>query len=335
MFNLDCNSNLHFIEITKTVQWTKKDFEALNSSIIICGHGDQPNHCFEVIGKAKIELPPLMVGYTGIHGPSLYPRPILIMTLRNELFLIKTDICKILKNNSWTFHSKTIKDRINSVIISMPDGMYIFGGTKDPKNTIEFLPNESKVWKLLPTCIPQLPHKPNTGYRFGVAISSTEILIMGGLNYETFGSHSTILKFNIVSKKWCNIGELIEGRSLGAAVVLNNKIIISGGKINIAEGTVITEIIDLPIDESNLPIKPRRGGDLNFARRESWQGMGLIRIKGKQKLIIFSNSTPKLPIEMWNEEKEIWEVSEDLQFPGGNPCHFGYFGYCFNNQVPN
>ena len=118
---------------------------------------------------------------------------------------------------------------------------------------------------------------------------------------------------------------------MASAVFFKNKIIISGGKVNVAHGSKITEIIDLPITNANLPIKPRRGGDLNYVRNESWQGMGIVEIKGQPKLVMFSNSN--LPIEMWNEKEEIWEVSQDLHFPGGNPCTYGYFGYCFNDQL--
>ena len=177
-----------------------QDWIVLKSSIIICGVGSQSNHFFEVIGKKKLKIPPLHFNGKN-RNPVYYPRPILLKTQQNELFYIKDKTCKILKNNSWILHSKTNFDKEDSVILSMLDGLYAFGGsTHQSKYKIEFLKYGSNVWQSLETSIPD---SSQAMFKFGVAISATEMLLMGGLESNTGKAGSTIMKFNIETKEWC------------------------------------------------------------------------------------------------------------------------------------
>ena len=67
--------------------------------------------------------------------------------------------------------------RFNGAAVSMPNGLYIFGGgySAQLSNTFEFLPQGSNVWKLGSTRIPK-------GFTQGcvVRISDHELLLIGG-----------------------------------------------------------------------------------------------------------------------------------------------------------
>ena len=182
------------------VQWIMQDWIALNSSIIICGVGSQSNHFFDFIGKKKMKIPPLHFNGKN-RNPVYYPRPILLKTQQNELFYFKDKTCNTLKNNSWILHSITNFDKEDSVILSMLDGLYAFDNwTFQSKCTIEFLKYGSNVWQSLNISIPD---SNQVKFKFGVAISATEMLFMGGLDLSTGKAGSTIMKFNIETKEWC------------------------------------------------------------------------------------------------------------------------------------
>ena len=67
--------------------------------------------------------------------------------------------------------------RFNGVTVSMPNGLYIFGGgySAQLSDTFEFLPPGSNVWKLGSTRIPK-------GFTHGCAvkISDHELVLIGG-----------------------------------------------------------------------------------------------------------------------------------------------------------
>ena len=67
--------------------------------------------------------------------------------------------------------------RFNGVTVSMPNGLYIFGGgySAPLSDTFEFLPPGSNVWKLGSTQIPK-------GFTNGCAvrISDHELVLIGG-----------------------------------------------------------------------------------------------------------------------------------------------------------
>ena len=67
--------------------------------------------------------------------------------------------------------------RFNGVTVSMPNGLYIFGGgySAQLSDTFEYLPPGSNVWKLGSTQIPK-------GFTHGCAvkISDHELVLIGG-----------------------------------------------------------------------------------------------------------------------------------------------------------
>ena len=230
-------------------------------------------------------------------------------------------ICYILENGHWRCHSMLSERRSKALAMSMPNGIYVFGGS-----TCEFLPNEASKW----TTYTDVP-KPGFANGHGLAISSTELLLTGG-SFETI--EKQILRFNTKTKEWQSAGEMLEKRSRHSSFLFKNNVIVTGGlqwqkytgraKVSIA----ITEMLALP------DLKPRKAGDLITARHN--HGMGLVKIKGKYVLIAFggckidaSGKRELLSsIEEWNEEEEKWVLSKMTLSEAKEE-----FGYC--SMLPN
>ena len=57
-----------------------------------------------------------------------------------------SQLCLVLKNGSWVEHSTMNIYRLGAVGITMPEGIYVFGGILSA-NTSEFLPNDATIWQ--------------------------------------------------------------------------------------------------------------------------------------------------------------------------------------------
>ena len=83
--------------------------------------------------------------------------------------------CYEYQNNMWVYHSTLLRPRINSSAITMPDGVYVFGGVDfNYHKESEFLPNGSSTWQPGPK-IPGLGVAASTV----VKISEHELVIIG------------------------------------------------------------------------------------------------------------------------------------------------------------
>ena len=231
-------------------------------------------------------------------------------------------ICYIFENGNWRCHSMLSERRSKALAISMPNGIYVFGGS-----TCEFLPNEDSKW-ITYTDVP----KPVFVNGHGLAISSTELLLIGG-SFDT--KEKQILRFNTQTKKWQSAGKMLEERSHHSSFLFKNNVIVTGGlQIQWQKYTgrtvsiAITEMLSLP------DLKPRKAGDLITARHN--HGMGLVKIKGKSVLIAFggckidaSGKRELLSsIEEWNEDEEKWVLSKMTLSEAKEE-----FGYC--SLLPN
>jgi len=231
-------------------------------------------------------LPPL---------PEANSKHSMVITNQNELMTLGGDYgdknqCYKLVNGKWQKQSPLTQPRNNAVAITMADGIYVFSGWGSPL-TSDFLPNGQSQWQVGPA-VPE----PGIKDGHGVAISPTELLLVGG--YNTFNN---ILKYNIESRTWTEFGSLLEGR-------LNHRCFFHGGKVVVVGGYLAlnsTEIINISDGTS------RKVGDLNVARR--LHGMGIAHINGKSKLIVFGGRTTAGhnldSIEEWDEESETWTMS--------------------------
>ena len=176
----------------------------------------------------------------------------------------------------------------------MPNGIYCIGGRSSPC-TSDFLPNGQCEWQAGPV-VPE----PGIGGGHGVAISDTELLIIG-CGYE---AKNKMLKFNIEKKLWTDVGSLLQGRWFHRSFLYKGKVIVTGGKHVSNPLLKLTEVIDLSSWAS------KRAGELNVQR---WgHGMGLVEINGKSKLIVFGggyNGSIIDSIEEWDEDSETWKMS--------------------------
>ena len=190
----------------------------------------------------------------------------------------------------------------------------------------EFLPNGTSTWQNGP----ELP----AGAEFmvgghGVAISETELVLMGGLvQIETWKEEETkriafngytskqIWKFNTITEEWHLIGNLKIARFHHKAVYLNGKVIVSGGMtqvphqpgITVLVVTNSTEIFDPHLND----VKSILVGNLNVPRNR--HGMGTILKNGIRKVIVFGGVGGLTKrrclnsIEEWDPEKNEWTL---------------------------
>ena len=207
----------------------------------------------------------------------------------------------------------------------MPNGIYVFGGKEmsevtslaglDCLRSTEYLANGTLEWQKGPE-VPIEAEFMDGGY--GVAISETELVLMGGYvtirkeyhenepiyKYSIHGYQSDqIWKFNTITEEWQLIGNLKIARSNHRAVYLNGKIIVSGG---VEETT--TEIFD----PHHVNVEPILVGNFNVPRYI--HGMGTILKNGIRKVIAFGGfggrKNPQIldSIEEWDPEKREWTL---------------------------
>ena len=136
--------------------------------------------------------------------------------------------------NSRNIHSNLIEERIASTGISMPDAVYLFGGTSAPTTSEVMRKHSSHTWNVGPVI-------PGSGIKYGcgVRISSTELVLIGGSD-----SLKAVRKYNTKTNQWTDMKNLKKGRQMHNCAMVNKKIIVSGG--NDGEKTLMdTEIIPL------------------------------------------------------------------------------------------
>ena len=195
--------------------------------------------------------------------------------------------CYILKDGKWKYHSSYQTYKMSITAITMPNGIYIFGGdTKGFGSICEFLPNGSQKWQLCP----EIPNCQEFNGE-GVAISSTELVLIGG-----FVNPKMVMKFNIITNTWSDIGQLKIGRIHHRCVVFDNKIFVCGGIMKEAvpndnrsfhyKHMKATEVISLTDGFSSEIV-----ADFNLTRVAF--GLGVLRQNGVENLIAFGGSCKK------------------------------------------
>ena len=228
--------------------------------------------------------------------------------------------CFLLEKEKWVYHSTLSKARCSAIAITMPDGIYVFGGCGIHSTTSEFLPNGSKIWEKGP----EIPD-PGLWDACGIKVSDEELLIIGGHPCRFQPAMSRILKYNIMTKAWTILDDLNIGRESHTCALLGDKVIVCGGtNFDYPGGGYLasTEVISI---SGKHP--PRKVGDLNNPRCK--HGMALTRINDEVKLIAFGghlrdwtkwasmnkedwndSATYLDSIEIWNDQNETWEVSD-------------------------
>ena len=237
-----------------------------------------------------------------------------MITNNNELMTLggghgDSKQCYKLVNDKWQKQSPLTQPRMFAVGITMTDGVYVFGG-KDSPLTSDFLPNGQSEWQAGPA-VPE----PGIDSGHGVAISPTELLLVGGQRR----SLNKILKYNIESRTWTKVGSLLQGRFDHRCFFHGGKIVVTGG---IGEYPKSTEIITI----SDGTFRIRKVGSLNVERYG--HGMGIAHINGKSKLIVFGghkyNGSYLDSIEEWDDESETWTMSTEKFKLSEAKFDFGY-----------
>ena len=144
----------------------------------------------EIIGKGqsekKLHFPNFPTDMGVIEGHSM------VMTKGDHKILTCIDkACYELENSKWKHHSELTTERRHAIPISMPNGVYLFGGSeKKSVKTSSFLPMHEKKWEAGPKI-------PSTGIikGCGVPVSSEEIMFIGGQDTKI-----KIIKCNVNSR---------------------------------------------------------------------------------------------------------------------------------------
>ena len=195
----------------------------------------------------------------------------------------------VFKDGKWIHHSNLTEQRVYSVVVQMPNGIYVFGGMHNPE-TSEFLPNGSKEWQPGP-CLPG----EGIWKGSGVSISQHDLVLVGGNN--TFLCQERLLKFNIITQEWTLVANLKNFGNTSCAIYKNSIFVDNTQIIDISTGTV------------------RNGAIMNHGRYG--HAMGVMKWDGVPRLVIvkgFCHDEKEVnTIEAWNEFTEEWEVvQEDL-----------------------
>ena len=166
----------------------------------------------------------------------------------------------------------------------------------------------NQIWIIFQNSICSCKGTCQTNTQFtAVKISETEFILIF--------DQDQVAIYNVRSKFWTHLGYLRHRRVHSRAAFFKGKVIVTGGQfLDKSDDLPLTEIIDL----SRREIRP--GGNLNFGR--ALHGMATVTINEELKLItfgiqLFGNVQPYNPgklIEVWNDEKEIWEVNENDGF---------------------
>ena len=243
----------------------------------------------------------------------------------------------VFRGTKWINHSVLIQPRSRPISICMPNGIYVFGGQeitsegtyqaeKDYLFSSEFLPNGTLTWQNGPK-FPKRADFVHGGH--GVAISETELVMMGGFKItrqeydEKKGKHihygypsKQIWKFNTITEKWHRIGKMKLARCYHKAIYLNGKVIVSGGWTQPNFTMNSSEIFD----PHNTDIEPILVGNLNVSRY--MHGMGTILKNGTHKIIVFGgyggSGNPQFleSIEEWDPEKRKWTLLKEKLYHG-------------------
>ena len=298
----------------------------VDNSIIIAGGLGLNSRNVEILGHNEGRNLPELPYET--HGNSL------IRTSNNEIWLLdgKSEKCFILTAKGWKYFIRFQSNMQNGIFIEMPDDYYMLGGSYCPTTNC-YLPKNWKelgcwtCWMLTNpfprsmnkcTCKDVDECKMQDIRRYGAQIH-------WGIHFNASGGHKIsdeefivvkirdVLKFNIKNQDWRNWGsrwyELKEERIEGQSIILDGKLIVTGGCNFITRDLVkSTEIMDLSTGKSWF------GGDLNIGRVGF--GMAFLYLEGKRRILAFGGKSEEFEnpvlfdsIEIWNDESNQWEMS--------------------------
>ena len=200
--------------------------------------------------------------------------------------------------------------------VTLPDGMHLFGCSK-----YNFLPNGSSQW---------IDKKLENVY----ADTAAPMVEVPGNKIVTIPATNYFDQFEILDTESVEWSKVPAGRfrAIGAIIgYFKGKLFMTGGMIVMDEsGLHLNRISGKTLVYSLPDFTAVDGPDLNVPRH--MHGMGIIRVGGVPKLIVFGgvgNDKNKLDsIEEWDEEQQQWKMST-MKMSEPNAC----FSYCFKSVV--
>ena len=222
--------------------------------------------------------------------------------------MVSNQECLKLENGQWVHHSTLNQSLNNCFAITMPNGVYMFGGQLyGTAQTVrgEFLENGSTKWEMVPKLIEEkYPSFLNHHGQFsGLRISEEEFVLIGIGNQR-----NNVIKYNIKQKDWEIVMKMKIPRYAHNSVLVKNKIIIRGGALFDPSSTSIncppmpkTEVIYLPSWTSKVIEHEKE----NCSSTYTHTSCGIMTFKNQERLVSFEKTS-----KVWNDDKEEWEVIE-------------------------
>ena len=216
-----------------------------------------------------------------------------------------------IQEKRWIPHSNLTQNRVYATSVTMPNGVYIFGGRGiDSQTTTDFLPKNSGVWQAGPS----IPNRFESGC--GVQISKEDLLLIGG-----YGTEDRLFEFNTKTNNFTIRGDkLQQGRYDHSCALLNDTIFVAGGwGGKSASHNVLKSTELVPLTNES----PRFGGDLNTARYSF--GLATIGVHHKKAYSFGGRDRSAYSlksVEEWDAYTEQWKLATfSLKETKG------YFGY--------
>ena len=214
--------------------------------------------------------------------------------------------CLQLDHGTWKEHSTLNQKRDYHSAVTTQTATFLFGGTFSSR-TYEYLPKGSTTWLMGKTIIPGC-------FTFGCAAiavkSDQEIWLIEGYGAKR------ILSFNVNDHTFKELPFQLNIGRYGprCAFIPNTKKVMITGGIDHAPFNP-TEILDTE-DGSVTMASPMNS-------KRSYHGMGVLTIKGEDRLAVFEGSNGrKRIVETYNSQTEKWEASDfKLRKPKSN---FGF-----------
>ena len=206
--------------------------------------------------------------------------------------------CLKLEKDKWVHHSTLNFEREDFTAITMPNGIYLYGGSSSKTLQGEFLENGSTKWELGPSLDPFW--SSIHGRISGLRITNDEFVLIGVGQRKEF-----VMKYNIKQKVWENVMTLKIPRYAHTCALINNKIVISGG-IGYSGGAPFhkrpakTELIYVQSWTSRIL------EDKKVYQKDSCEEQcGFVTFKDQERLVSFG-----WKCKIWNDLKEEWEFVE-------------------------
>ena len=249
----------------------------------------------------------------GVHGHNI------IITENEEVLNCGGDwsayskICYVYDKESqtWKHHSDLMQARYRATSITMPNGVFIFGGQYSP-TTYEYLAKNDKLWQEVSGSIPN-------GFQdgCGVRLNNNEVALVGGEDTDR-----RILKYNTATNMFKKLSTRLQKPRVGhSCITLENKILVVGGynevydedynesQTTASRTLASSEIINMSDGTAGLS-----AGDLNSERNS----FGLATLGGNSKKILAFGGTidvvngDGLPwidsVEEYDEETRQWHT---------------------------